>query len=265
MPFVRTIDEQFPPRRFDGVVFTKAHIQESPPAGPPNWTTRATTDLDPVYTDALNPPAYNFTTNAATLDPAIYRILWEDASGAQEAGDVWASDSESIGLVADMVKSLMPHTWKALAKADYYGTDLLMKRVKVAKYKAFPAVYAEAAESTYTMLMIDYVAKIAALEIIPAGIEYWMNQKISESATGTNETISYTDRRAALEKLADRLVREVSSIAANPNLVPFLNALGANDVPDVSGNDDGLFITEEPFDFLPAFTTATTSAVGSGA
>lgn len=261
MTFVRTISNQFPPRRFDDTVFTIAHIQESPATGTPNFSTIATVTLSPAYADALDPPAYNFTTNTAALDPGLYRIVWEDASGAQEIGeDVIRSDQESFGTVADEVRSLMPYTWKQLAAVDWYGTSMLMTRIKAAKYKIFPDAIAQADESTYTMLMVQYAAKVAALEIIPAGIEYWMNQTISKSATGTNENVNYGDRAQKLRQLAEALQQEIAALAANPNLVGVLNPIIEADLPDVDTLGDGTFITEDPYDMLPAFTSVTAGA-----
>ena len=80
------------------------------------------------------------------------------------------------------MQSLIPVTWAALQKADYYGEALLMQRIEIAG-TALPTVLAEADESKYTPLMRDYIATLAAIEIIPAGIEHWMQQKIAVTAT----------------------------------------------------------------------------------
>lgn len=163
-------------------------------------------------------------------------------------------DSPSDSLVARLVQSLMPRTWVALRNADFYGEALLTQRVQIAKYTALPNTLAEADESTYSPLMREYIATLAAIEIVPAGIEYWMSEKIAVSTTGTQETVSYTDRQLALLKsLLPQLIRKAAMLAANPNIISITGSVG--DAPAISGNDTGL-ITADPFEFPEAFDIA---------
>ncbi len=163
-------------------------------------------------------------------------------------------DSTATSIIARLVQSLIPATWEGLKKADYYGEDLLTQRIQIAKYTALSTALAEADESTYTPLMRDYIATLAAIEIIPAGIEYWMQQKITVTATGVNESVSYTDRQLAfLRGLVPNLVRKAAALSANPNLVVSIGTPGS--APLVSGNDTGL-LTSDPYTFPEAFDIA---------
>lgn len=156
------------------------------------------------------------------------------------------------GTVSESVKNLMPLTWRALFAASYYGEARLLQRINVGKYKAFPSSVAESDESTWTVLMIEYAAMYAALEIIPAGIEYWMNQQTSVSTTGTNENVSFTDRANQLKDLAEWLQKQVTMLASNPDVVGYLRE--PTDVPDVSYPDDDDMLTSNPYDFPRAFS-----------
>lgn len=254
--YVRDFPGQQPPVRYDGIVYTKARIDEAPPkpttAGYA-WAAIETKTLSPAYTDAKSPPSYDFTTTLAARDPAFYRVVWIDASGAERADEPISSDRATapLGLVAESVRSLMPMTWDKLSKASYFGRELLLTRVAAAKARVYPASVLATAETTWTTVMVEYAAKNAALELIPAGIEYWMNQKTTVSATGTNETTSFTDRQAALQKLGAWLQQEVARLVSNPDLTLALTSV--SDAPDTSYPDQADMLTESPFDFPPAY------------
>lgn len=78
--FVRLIGFQ-PPVRDDGVKWTGADIEESPP-GSDAWAL-----IDPKvladYPDPAEPPVLNFTTTEAQLEAAWYRVVWRDAAGTR--------------------------------------------------------------------------------------------------------------------------------------------------------------------------------------
>jgi hypothetical protein len=54
--------------------------------------------------------------------------------------------------------------------------------------------------------VLNYVAKLVAIELIPAGIDYWRSEPVSVSATGTNENVSYSDPVVALQQLREDLL-----------------------------------------------------------
>lgn len=193
------------------------------------------------------------------------RWVYEWSSTDADVGDTIKSgffdvepsviDDSSTSLVARLVQSLIPATWDALAKQDYYGVALLNERIQIAKYTALPVAMAEADESTYSPLMRDYIATLSAIEIIPAGIEYWMQQKISISSTGTSEVATYPDRQLALLRgILPTLTRKAAALAANPGIVGSANISTGG--PAVSGNDNDDLVTADPYQFPEAFGEA---------
>lgn len=215
-----------------------------------------------VHTPLVNASVGNYSFELAAITAGEW--AWEWKSESADHGSTLTSgkffvqqsiiDTSATGIIARLVQSLIPVTWAALQKADYYGEALLMQRIEIAKYTALPTVLAEADESSYTPLMRDYIATLAAIEIIPAGIEHWMQQKIAVTATGVNESVSYTDRQLAfLRGLVPSLVRKAAALAANPNLVVSIGTPGS--APLVSGNDVGL-LTADPYVFPEAFDIA---------
>ena len=86
MPYVRSLEGFAPPKRYDGLPFTQALIQEAATSAGP-WTTLETKTLSPVDADPANPATRSFTTALATLAAGWYRILWRDAAAAEFASD----------------------------------------------------------------------------------------------------------------------------------------------------------------------------------
>lgn len=118
-----------------------------------------------------------------------------------------------MGVIAQRAKEVMPVTWTALQADSRYGTVLMQGRVDYVKFRLFGTICADGAEaSIYNPLILDYVGKEVALQIIPAGIDYWMEQHLTASTHGTQESVSYPDRVGALEKLQEWLIREVRSL-----------------------------------------------------
>lgn len=125
MPFVRSFDDFKPPARFDGVAFTVARIQEaSAKTGP--WATIELVTLDPVDTDPKSPQARDLTTDQATLEEGWYRILWEDAAGAQFASDP-VEFPPAGGAAFATVTDIATRLGRTLSDADRAMVELLLE------------------------------------------------------------------------------------------------------------------------------------------
>lgn len=112
------------------------------------------------------------------------------------------------GAVADRVRAIIPITWDALGNDDRVGDVSLQSAIDLAKATTTGQVVSTTQEQNYPVIVVDYIAKLAVIEITASGIDYWMNQSINISATGTNENISYVDRAATLDKLRGELIAE---------------------------------------------------------
>jgi hypothetical protein len=118
------------------------------------------------------------------------------------------------GAIAERTRSLLPITWDALSRDSRYGDALLRQVVDVAKNSVFGEIVLPAAEVNYPLAAIDFTAKIAAIELCTPGIDFWMNQPTSESATGTNENHTFLDRVGALQVLRTQLLEETRRLAS---------------------------------------------------
>lgn len=211
-----------------------------------------------------NPSIGNFVSEFIVDVAGLWLYEWSPVGDGGD-GEVWVMssnlDAPTRGLVARMVRSIMPITWNRLMSDARFGEGLIAQRIETVKFTWLSAAVAQQDETAYSPVLIDYIAKRVALSLIPAGIEYWMRQKTTKSATGTSETVSYPDTLNALKELAKRLSAEVEILAGNPNVVTSLTTPG--ELPAITG--DGDMITEDPFEWPPAFTTgAGTVAAGQG-
>lgn len=119
------------------------------------------------------------------------------------------------GVIAERTRGILPVTWDALSRDPRFGDDLLQQKIDVAKQSVFGTQIAPTAESTYPLMALDYAAKIAAIEICAPGIDFWMNEPTSESATGTNENHTFTERAATLASLRAYLIEETRRTAGD--------------------------------------------------
>jgi hypothetical protein len=117
------------------------------------------------------------------------------------------------GMIGARTQGLIPITWDALMKDSRYGEDFLQVAIDTAKEDVTGEVVDPSIEDTeYGFLVRDFIAKKAVLLIIPAGIDFWMNQTIAETAEGTHEVTSFTDRAEQLRELYKLLLDEIKGM-----------------------------------------------------
>lgn len=113
------------------------------------------------------------------------------------------------GPVYRKARGIIPVTWSALEEWEKYGDALLQEHIEVIKTKIFGVAVAVDDEYDLDIRVQQYLAKLAVIGVIPTGIDYWLNQKTSVSATGTNENVSFPDRIEALKDIHKQLVGEI--------------------------------------------------------
>lgn len=153
------------------------------------------------------------------------------------------------GAIALKVREYIPVAYSALVRDERYGEPRIQSRIDVAKYRLFGTVVeADIEGTTYSPLVLDYAAKVSAVSLIPPAVDYWMDQPLTASTTGSNENVSFESRIDALWRIHERLLAE---IAADKPLVEddvILRVKGKG--PRVSTS--GPFKTPDPQRF-PAF------------
>src|SRR5438270_9279715 len=112
------------------------------------------------------------------------------------------------GAVADRVRALIPVTWDALEKDQRVGDSALQSAIDLAKNMTTGQAITPVQEQNYPVIAVDYMAKLAIIEICNTAADFWMNQSLSVSATGTNENLSYVDRAQRIESLKQEYLEE---------------------------------------------------------
>lgn len=156
------------------------------------------------------------------------------------------------GAIAERARALIPTTWDALA-TDPKGTGEgpLVAAINTAKEDVLGIIPSTAIEDTFPLIVINHIAKVAVLEIIPSAIDFWMSQSLEETTQGPDETITYTDRAEALRKLREDLLKDVRARANEiASLVGYRRTVGAIPLSNTLRED---FITPSPLEFPRPF------------
>jgi len=152
-----------------------------------------------------------------------------------------------MGAVQDVVKRHVPASYRALigvTNSYYNATDLqyLADFVQFRLFATVPGATNEA--SAYNRKELELVGILTTLQFIPAAIDYWGDQLVSQGLSGTNETNSWLDRREELWNVFDRLVAEAKTLSGEIG-VPY-GVVGV--IPQVSYGDNGrgILVTRDP-------------------
>lgn len=154
------------------------------------------------------------------------------------------------GVIAERAQAIIPITWDALESDSRVGDTPLQSAINLAKAVVTGQVVDPTQENLYPLIVIDYIAKAAVVEITQAGIDFWMNQSINLSATGTNENLVYTDRAQRLAALRADLVTETRQ--KQPEIQKLVNYYIDNGhaVPQMSSaNINPFHLTPSPEEF----------------
>lgn len=151
------------------------------------------------------------------------------------------------GQIYKTARSLIPITWDALATASFYGDGLLQDKINLVKEENLTVSVPPEDEGILNIRVIEYLAKLAVIAVIPAGVDYWGSQRIEVSATGTNENATYINRVEMLWDLYEKLVQQVlqdrDEIEELLGTTKLRSAIG---VPAMSDGGDEGFVTPNP-------------------
>lgn len=159
------------------------------------------------------------------------------------------------GVIAERTRAILPVTWDALERDPRYGDDLLIALMEDIKEEVFGKQPNETELEAYPLIVINFVAKTVAIEIIPAAVDFWMNEPVSESATGTNESHTFDLRAQRLLDLRKELLLETRAkwgeVAAILGVTPHHSNSPRAAISTL--NDE--FLTPSPQEFPRPYTT----------
>ena len=155
--------------------------------------------------------------------------------------------------IALAARDELPETWAALLESPTFGDEALERRLNTLMYRAFGTVLDDAEQAALSPVMISYVGKKFALDLIIPGIDYWSKQAISHSA-GERESKAYKDRAEDLKALRLLLLEDASNmlpeVEANLPLVPRALSDTARVLP--AGFIEP-HVTADPFGYPPMY------------
>lgn len=147
-----------------------------------------------------------------------------------------------MGAVADYVHMhLGGETWKGLtAPAGNYGEGFVVQAIELVKEQIFQDPPAMANEYLLPRRVLHYVAICAALQLIPAAIDFWGSMETSRSiGNDPTEVVTFVNRANLMKDLRDELLRQrgPAQAAALPLIdLPVLR--DASDGPAIDEDDD---------------------------
>jgi hypothetical protein len=162
-----------------------------------------------------------------------------------------AQADTGLGEVADRVKlALGGESFKLLAESPEFGPSFISVAIETIKNRVMTTPVAVADEGTLPAVVLSYLGKLAALELLPAVADIWGTQPQSKSVgNDPAESVTYPSREAILKMLADRLV---AGVRAEQNLALSLiddaRLLDTSSGPSI--DEDALsYVTRDPRTF----------------
>lgn len=147
----------------------------------------------------------------------------------------------------------LPETWDALLQATSFGDKALERRLDTLMYRAFGAVLDDAEQEALSPLLISYMGKRLALDLIIPGIDYWSKQALSHSA-GERESKAYKDRAEDLKELRKLLLEDSSALLGEVEAeLPLIPRRAGDTARVLEAGSLTLHVTADPFGFPPMY------------
>lgn len=162
-----------------------------------------------------------------------------------EAGD------SGMGAIADYAKAHMGgETWNRLTTHPLYGEAFVSQSIGVVKDRIFTSPPTTEDEGEFPRIVLDYLGICAALQLIPAARDLWMQEEISRTiGHDPSETVTYINRAAMMDSLREDLMRLYGE--AQRSALPFIQQpvlRSAGDGPAIDEPCDTK-VTRDPRDF----------------
>jgi len=151
--------------------------------------------------------------------------------------------------IALAARDELPETWDALSDATTFGEGALQRRLDVLLHRAFGVILDISEQEVLDPLLVSWLGKRLALDLIIPGIDYWSKQAISHSA-GDRETKAYKDRAEDLKELRKLLLADVSDLANEVDqLLPQIPRRATDTLKVIESGSLTLHVTADPLTF----------------
>lgn len=153
-----------------------------------------------------------------------------------------------MGAITDIVKQTVPASYRALVGNTIYDYELtdLQNIAEGTQFRLYATIAGATLEdSVFTRNQVELLGVLTTMQFIPAAIDYWGDQLQSQNTSGTNEDVSYFDRRPDLWKVWERLAARAAELAEEEQVnLTKMRAI----LPRVSYGDNGrnVLVTPDP-------------------
>lgn len=155
--------------------------------------------------------------------------------------------------IALAARDELPETWNALLEAETFGEPALERRLNTLMYRAFGAEMTEEEQALLSPVMISFLGKRLALDIIIPGIDYWSKQALSHSA-GERESKAYKDRAEDLKELRKQILADTAAMLPEVEAELPQRPKRLSDTSRVlEAGFSTLHVTADPFGYPPLY------------
>lgn len=183
--------------------------------------------------------------SGGTLSPSTSVVQQLQVTSMQPA-------ETGLGPIADYAKLYLGgETYRGIVSSPTGGEGTIALAIGAVKARVFTSPPITAAESLLPQVVISYLGKLVALELMPAARDYWNTQYQSES-TGSDPTeiATFPSRQAFLNALATDLLAKVR--ADWPIVLPLIESpmlRSSANGPQIDEDDESRYVTRDPRHF----------------
>lgn len=175
--------------------------------------------------------------------------------------------------IAENARDEIPIAWNALTTAMIatgqqvaaVDVDLFQRKLDAVHKELFGVILDDTVEAALDNLVLEYAGKVLALKVIPAALDFWASQTITQSAGGgRTESRTFTDRAAQLRELRKILIEDTRAMWSEVSILlpDSSKSVRTGGVPRVS--QVGESTTPDPFDFEPPYDAVRSLVPGTG-
>lgn len=151
--------------------------------------------------------------------------------------------------IAKRLHGIIPRTLDMLlSEGATFGEERVKERVAVAK--ALVLGDSPPPDNELPLLVQDFIAKVAAIELLGAGIDEWMDKPITKNTSGSAEVVTWEERLDSLRKRKAELITEVAGL--EPDISVIVKRSRKKGIPGLTTLNDPM-ITPDPLLFPPAY------------
>lgn len=197
-------------------------------------------------------------TFAAPVEADLYLIVLDWNGGVitttksrveeMQVASATAQAETGLGLIADYVKTFIGgETFDLLVGSPSYGSAYVSIAIETVKARVMEDPLLTSQEGTLPVVVLSWLGKLAALQLLPAAADAWSTRAQSRSVgSDPTEIVTYPSREAMLKLLADRLLADARAEEALAlSLIPSARLLSTSSGPAID-EDAGQHVTRDP-------------------